>query len=223
MNLPNVQNQFQVVRRENPNAKRDFTISWGAKNEGIQPGDKVNGIILGFEMNDYKKKNIIVKSFNHGMQKVKIFGCTSIESELHSDQASVNLLWNLGDVIRVTYIKTYTGTKGLGAGKPISIFTIDELVGYNLTQEDVNDIQEFQNDQIKKQPLQAYKQPIQPPAYAQPAQVQFAVPNQYAQPVPMNVQQTYTTSVQPMQFANNMQVQQRASFKKSRDDDSFDI
>src|SRR5690242_20412041 len=108
--MSNLLSTFTVQSR-NPNPKRTFRANWGAKSEGIQPGDYVEGILLGFEMSEFGAKNIVLKSWSHNDQPLMIWGCSSLQNELHADEQHTQLLYNSGDVIRVTFKGSYVGKK----------------------------------------------------------------------------------------------------------------
>lgn len=163
--------QLQVVSRKSED-ERKFKLSWGAKTEGIQAGDHIDGIILGFIENEYKTKNIILKSFNENGQQVTVWGCSTLTKELHVDDSLKDLLYGPGDVVRITYKGSYMGKKGLGKDKMIAVFRIDELIGYELTEQDVHEIKAFQQEKIKTMPLVSYKPApatTKAPAYTTPA------------------------------------------------------
>jgi hypothetical protein len=165
MNLPANLNQFQVVSRKSEQ-ERNTKLSWGAKSEGIKLGDCVDGIILGFELNEFKTKNIVLKSFSHNGQKLMVWGCSTLTRELHTDDTATELLYNVGDVVRITYLGSYIGKKGVAKDKNIAIFRIDEIVNYELNQNDIKDITEFQDAQRHTKPLAAYPSKPASPVFA---------------------------------------------------------
>jgi hypothetical protein len=185
MNLPIVNtSQFQVFSR-NPQARRDFRESWGAKTEGIKGGDFLDGVILGFEIDpEFGSKHIILKSFQRNGGQVLIWGCSSIQNELHADEFHRQMLYASGDVVRVTYKGSYMGKKGRSKDKLVAIFTIDEIVGYNLTPQDIQEVRDFQ---MSKKPINTSRPnpPQITPSYNQsvPQQVTYAVPSTYSPPI----------------------------------------
>lgn len=198
-NLPNI---FTVTSR-NPNPKRTFRASWGAKTHGIKNGDYVEGVILGFENSEFDKKNIIIKSFSHNDQPLMIWGCSSLQYELHADEKQTELLYNSGDVIRITFKGKYMGKKGKAIGKEIAIFEIGAIEGYSLTQIDIIEIQQFLDAQRATMPLQAYK----------PAPAAAAVQNPFRQPQQINYNQMQNVPQQQAQqlffgMNNNQQIAQ---------------
>lgn len=193
--------QQYTVQSRNPNARPAFRMSWGAKTEGIMAGDYVDGIILGFEISEFGAKNIVLKSFTHNGQTVMVWGCSSLQRELHFDEAFTQLLFKPGDAIRIIYQGGYTGKKGKSQGKFVAIFQIGELVGYQLTQQDVGDIQKYIQEQSQKNPY--YQQsPIQQPHYSQqqlPSQQGVAYSNNNNQPQQLNhVHRVTSTPTQPV-------------------------
>lgn len=204
MNLPALR-QLQAVSRK-PESNVSF-LTWGAKKEGIKEGDCIDGILLGFEVGEYGGKNLIIKSFEHNGQPVKIWGCASIQRAIHADTAYTQLIYFPGDVVRVTYKYSYEGKKGLSTGKIVAVFDVEELIGYDLTEKDAYDIEIFAAQQVQKSGLPVYKAPVQQPYAAQQAQQQYVNPR---------LQQA--AQVQQPQYAA---ATQRASFKKAADD--FDM
>jgi hypothetical protein len=204
MNLPVVNSsQFQVFSR-NPQARRDFRESWGAKTEGIKGGDYIDGIILGFEIDkEFGSKHIILKSFQRNGAQVLIWGCSSIQNELHIDEFHKQMLYTSGDVVRITYKGSYVGKKGRSKDKLVAIFTIDEIVGYNLTSQDVQEVRDFQS--FQKKPVYVA---MPDPVYQQVQQI--PLPYQHIQSMPQHQPQQNQTS--------SIYVQE-----KVKNDNSFDL
>lgn len=174
-------NQFQFSARQE---RREFMPGWGIKSGELVPGDFIVGIILGFEKNEFNTSNIILKNIVHGLQQrfhtempaqfnfgefIRVFSCATIEQELYrieeKTDASGNkikikheLLFQAGDVIRITFLNSYIGKKGLANGKTIAVFKIDGLdSGYQLTPEDYSDVQQYQQQLNQNKPLAAYQ------------------------------------------------------------------
>ncbi len=213
MNLPVKYNanEFEVLPSANEN-NSNFLISWGAKpNESgqcpLEIGDFIDGIIIGFETNQYDKKNIILKSFHHNNMLVRVWGCSWIQRALHTDDTFSEMLYNPGNIIRVQFLGTYPGTKGKSLGKIIAKFKINPLFSkdFQLSKEDIRDIQSYQASLIQKQPLAAYK-PM--PQVAQPA-----APQAYYIPQPNQHVQQQVEQPAPQQF--------KPFLKRARDD--FDV
>ena len=196
----NLPTKYTLICR-NQEGRQEFMLKWGGLTEGIKPGDYQDGVILGFELNKYGKKDIIIRSLNHNGQPLKIYGCSPLEYELHKSTIKPDgsreiiqppqLLFQPGDVIRVTYTGFYIGKKGISEGKKVSTFNVDELGGYRLTPEDVTHVTEFQKlqqqNQIQKSGLNVYQ--AQQPQYIPTHQPSFASGPSY-QPQP-----THTYSV----------------------------
>jgi len=182
-----------VLKKKNAFVQ-EYVQSWGAKTEGIEPGHYVEGIILGFETNEFNMKHIILRQLHDGSQ-LKIWGCTSLQKQLHQEQAAPfnTLIYNVGDVVRVIYTGSFVAKKGMAAGKTIACFQIFELGGYRFTDDDMQAIEHFQMQQ-------AYKQP-----------------QQFKQQAPQQRQQAYKpAAVAPKGLPVKSAVQ-------TDDDDSFDI
>lgn len=222
-NLPTA--NLQVVCR-NPEARRNFRNGWGAKSEGIQPGDYIDGIILGFEINEYTTKNIVMKSFSHNGQQVLVFGCSSLQNELHGDREHQQLLFQSGDVVRVTFKGSYIGKKGRSLGKQVAIFSIDELVGYTHTQNDIREIEDFlrlqQQSQLQRSGLPVYNRAsanMQPQTFIPTSPGQMQPQNQVAY---VNHQQPTFTQSTPAEALGSSHVQQTSHvFRTSQSKPSF--
>lgn len=157
MNLPVT---YKLVNR-NPNPRPAFRNSWGAKTEGIKEGDYVEGVILGFEDNDFNAKNIVLKNLATGGHLI-VWSCSSLMRELFVDDKNTHCLYEPGDVIRVTYQGGYIGKKGMSKGKFVAIFQILGIEGYALTEIDIQEISDYQKAQIQTKPLNAYRQATTP-------------------------------------------------------------
>lgn len=210
MNLPVLNQQFQL-RSRNPEARKNFRASWGAKTEGIKEGDFVQGIILGFETTEFKSKNIIIKSLQTG-QPLVVFACQSLQRELHSDEFFTQLLYKPGDVVQITYRGSYVGKKGIAQGKTVAVFAIDEIIGYTLTEQDIQDVRSFIQQQVSGATgLPQAPQPVQQPVYNQ---------QQFAQvPPPAQFQSQYAAPQQNF----HAQQQPKVGFKKTTEEQSFDV
>jgi len=236
MNLPANIPQFTYTQK-NTYVKETSKRIWGAKTEGIQKGDVRHGIILGFEV--FKgTKNIILKCFEEKGGIISIAGCKSLSKQLHVEQdyPFINLIYNVGDVVAVTFIDSFIANKGDAIGKLIAIYSVREVGPYTLTQEDIADIQQYQAEQARVTPMAQYQQipqapmanPYNPYVQQAPVQQSFAQPTWQA-PVAQQqsfVQPTQQPAWQPQASSQQIDVPifaPKVGFKKSQNDDTFDV
>lgn len=190
-----------VLKKKN-SFVQEYVQSWGAKTEGIEPGHYIEGIVLGFEVNEFNMKHIILRQLHDGSQ-IKIWGCTSLQKQLHQEQVAPfnTLIYNVGDVIRVIYTGSFVAKKGMAMGKTIACFQIFELDGYRFTENDAYALEQYQMQQAYKNPAQTARmtqqRPQQQSAYRAPVA---------AQPKPLAAPKVTVTVA-----------------AASEDDDSFDI
>lgn len=163
MNLPTISQGARVTRKTNRKSDIQF---WGAKSEGIQPGDSKIGIFVGLQ-DDEKGPSIIIKDLQND-QITKIFGCRSLLNEMHADNWPKDTkyyiyqqpLYSPGDIIIITYVSSFVANKGLAEGNLIAKFKVDEYqCGYQITEKDEYDIQCYLDQVAATAPLPVYQQP----------------------------------------------------------------
>lgn len=155
----------KYVTRQRNEFVQEFMQNWGAKTEGIEPGQYVRGIILGFESTEYpNSENIILRTIPSEpgeMQiRLRIFGCGSLMKQLHREQTApfVNKIYNVGDCVQVTFQRSFIANKGMAMGKLIALFSIEELVGYQFNEEDYEDLQKYETEKVMKEPMRIIPQ-----------------------------------------------------------------
>lgn len=183
---------FETYRKENQPEVKSGMRYWGAKEEGRNPGDFVDGILLGYSLGKFNATLFAMKSFTHNGELIYVYGCSSLDRQFFENpEQKMGEIFQVGEVLRITFLGSFVGTKGKGIGQMIASYRVDCLRPYTLTQQDINDINKFKQMSMQQQPLQVIQQPQQQVSQFNQFQQQAPPFNQFAQKQPPQfVQQT---------------------------------